>query len=138
MFMKKQKVLLVEDAADMQLIVKAAIGEICDLIFVKTLKDAAQTLRGGGFALVLLDIVLPDGDGFTFCKTLRASPGTKDLPIIFLTGENEISQRVLGFDLGADDYITKPFWIGELLARLRVAERHIARRNGVQEMAARI
>src|SRR3569623_405673 len=92
----------------MQLIVKAAIGEICDLICVKTLKDAAQTLRGGGFALVLLDVVLPDGDGFTFCKTLRSSPGTIELPIVFLTDEGESSPRVLGFHLGADDYIPKP------------------------------
>jgi DNA-binding response OmpR family regulator len=69
-------------------------------------------------SLIILDIVLPDMDGYTICQELRARPRTSRIPIIFLTQKDERSDRISGLELGADDYITKPFDIEEL--RLRV------------------
>lgn len=72
------------------------------------------------YDLVLLDIMLPGMDGLTICKNVRK---LSDIPIIMLTAKDEISDKVTGLDIGADDYITKPFAIQELLARIRVALR---------------
>ena len=73
------------------------------------------------FDLIILDIMLPDMDGFEVCRKLRARGS--DVPIIMLTARREIHDRVAGLDLGADDYITKPFSFAELLARIRAALR---------------
>lgn len=72
------------------------------------------------YDLVLLDIMLPGMDGLTICKNVRK---LSDIPIIMLTAKDEISDKVTGLDIGADDYITKPFAIQELLARIRAALR---------------
>lgn len=72
------------------------------------------------YDLVLLDIMLPGMDGLTICKNVRK---LSDIPIIMLTAKDEINDKVTGLDIGADDYITKPFAIQELLARIRVALR---------------
>lgn len=69
--------------------------------------------------LILLDLNLPDLDGLSICKELRGAEGTRDLPIIMLTARAQEYDRILGLDLGADDYITKPFSVRELLSRIR-------------------
>jgi len=76
------------------------------------------------FDLIILDIMLPDMDGFEICQRLRA--WGNDVPIIMLTARKEISDRVTGLDLGADDYVTKPFSFAELVARIRA----LLRRRG--------
>jgi DNA-binding response OmpR family regulator len=68
--------------------------------------------------LILLDVNMPEMDGFEACKKLREQPGTRQIPIIMLTTASSLDSRVKGLDLGADDYITKPFQIRELLARI--------------------
>lgn len=73
--------------------------------------------------LILLDVVMPNGDGFDVCRQLKANAETADIPIIFLTGATTIDQTVLGFDVGAVDYIQKPFDASELKARVRSALR---------------
>ena len=86
-----------------------------------TLKKARQLLKEGRFQLVLLDVNLPDGSGFDFCREIKA--GYPALPVIFLTA-NDMEQDVInGFDLGADDYITKPFHTQILKRRIEVALR---------------
>jgi DNA-binding response OmpR family regulator len=80
-------------------------------------------------ALFLLDIMVPGGDGLEVCRKLRAHPGLSSVPIIFVTARAGENDRVLGLELGADDYITKPFGSEELMARIRVALRHSARSN---------
>lgn len=72
------------------------------------------------YDLVLLDIMLPDMDGLTICKNVRK---LSDIPIIMLTAKDELNDKVAGLDIGADDYITKPFAIQELLARIRATLR---------------
>ena len=69
--------------------------------------------------LLILDVMLPDGDGFEFCRTLRADEKTKAVPVIFLTARTDEVDRVLGLEIGGDDYMTKPFSPRELLARVK-------------------
>lgn len=86
-----------------------------------TLEKARQLLFDGEYHLILLDVNLPDGNGFDFCKEVKV--GIPDIPVIFLTA-NDMEQDILnGFDLGADDYITKPFHTQILKRRIEVALR---------------
>ncbi len=75
-------------------------------------------------SLVLLDIMLPEEDGLHILKRLRSSPATARLPIIMLTAKGTEYDKVIGLDQGADDYVTKPFGMMELMARIRAALRH--------------
>ncbi|MEQ1638524.1 MAG: response regulator [Methylococcales bacterium] len=70
------------------------------------------------YDLILLDIMMPDMDGFAVCKKLKDTQATKDIPIIFLTAKVDVDSITEGFDLGGVDYITKPFHANELLARV--------------------
>ena len=79
--------------------------------------------------LIVLDIMLPDMDGYTVCKELRTTTRTSHIPIIFLTQKDERSDKIAGLELGADDYITKPFDIEELKLRVRSAIRAHQRLN---------
>ncbi|MDE1156076.1 MAG: response regulator transcription factor [Acidobacteriaceae bacterium] len=78
-------------------------------------------------ALFLLDIMVPGGDGLDLCRRLRANPKLAGVPIIFLTARASENDRVLGLELGADDYITKPFATRELLARVKAVLRRFER-----------
>lgn len=89
-------------------------------------QQARAAVRDAAFDLAILDVGLPDVSGFALCGELRR---TAPLPVIFLTAQAAESERVLGFDLGADDYIAKPFSLRELVARVRVA----LRRGAVQQ-----
>ena len=89
-------------------------------------QQARAAVRDAVFDLAILDVGLPDVSGFALCGELRRSV---PLPVIFLTAQAAESERVLGFDLGADDYIAKPFSLRELVARVRVA----LRRGAVQQ-----
>ncbi len=79
--------------------------------------------------LLLLDIMLPDEDGLSIAKTVRANKMTKDLPIIFLTARSSEFDKVKGLDLGADDYITKPFGVLELVSRVKAVLRRTAKQE---------
>ncbi|AWH52794.1 two-component system response regulator CreB [Stenotrophomonas sp. ESTM1D_MKCIP4_1] len=88
--------------------------------------EALQRLQDGGFDLLVLDVGLPDLGGFEVCRRLRALPGAvAQLPVIFLTARNDELDRVLGLELGADDYMTKPFSPRELVARVRARLRRV-------------
>ena len=86
--------------------------------------EAESRAREGRFDAILLDVMLPGRDGFTICRNLRASGFAP--PIILLTARGQEMDKIRGLDLGADDYVTKPFSRGELLARLRAALRRPA------------
>ena len=90
--------------------------------------EAEQLLERDPPSLVVLDVMLPGIDGFELCRRIRAS---SDLPIILLTARGEEADRIVGLELGADDYLTKPFSFAELLARLRA----LARRGPVERPA---
>jgi two-component system, OmpR family, phosphate regulon response regulator PhoB len=116
---KKEKILLVEDTRAMQIVVQSLLGPIYDLTCVDTLNQAEAALKADSFSLLLLDVVLPDGDGFDFCEKLRKDSSMLNLPIIFLTSKNEVQDRVRGFNLGADDYVVKPLEPNEFTARVK-------------------
>jgi two-component system copper resistance phosphate regulon response regulator CusR len=80
-------------------------------------EQALTSIRSSRYDLVILDVILPGRDGFSVCRELRQAG--KDLPILMLTAKDAVQDRVTGLDHGADDYITKPFEYGELLARIR-------------------
>lgn len=80
--------------------------------------------------LVILDLMLPEIDGWTVCRELRRSPQTEHLPIVMLTARDDLIDRVLGLELGADDYLTKPFSPRELVARVRAVLRRSFRAIG--------
>ncbi|MCU6502645.1 hybrid sensor histidine kinase/response regulator [Rugamonas sp. A1-17] len=97
-------------------------------------QTAAEGLMRAEFAepdLILLDVVMPGIDGFEACRRLKACKATKDIPVIFMTGLTDPKQKVTGFDAGGVDYITKPFQIEEVLARINT---HLALRRANREL----
>ena len=84
-----------------------------------TLAAGRTLLAGGGFDALVLDLMLPDGDGLELCRELRAQPATRALPLLMLTARGEPTDRIVGLELGADDYLPKPFEPRELLARVK-------------------
>jgi two-component system alkaline phosphatase synthesis response regulator PhoP len=86
-------------------------------------KEGLEYLRHSQPDLVLIDILLPDLDGFEICKRLRADDRLKAVPVIFLTAKGEEIDRVLGLEIGADDYVVKPFSPRELVARVKAVLR---------------
>ena len=94
-------------------------------------KEAMKLFRHRQFDLIVLDLMLPEADGFELCKKMRKE---SDIPIIILTAKTEENDRIKGLELGADDYITKPFSPGELLARLRAVLRRVGEEEGPEEV----
>ena len=112
------KLLLVEDDMPLSMATSFAIEtEGYQVTHVATLKDANEQLNKGDFALVLLDVNLPDGDGYTFCRKVRAEGYT--FPIIFLTALDQEVNVIQGLEVGGDDYVTKPFRVRELISRIK-------------------
>jgi DNA-binding response OmpR family regulator len=100
--------------------------EKLDLALANDGKMVLELTRSGEPDLILLDVMMPPGmDGFEVCRRLKADPVTRDIPVIFMTSLNDVSSRLRGFELGAVDFITKPFDEAELLARVRA---HVALR----------
>ncbi|GAA3875626.1 response regulator transcription factor [Streptomyces sedi] len=95
---------------------------------VRTGEEALAELRSGGFGVVLLDLGLPDVDGFEVCGRIRRLTST---PVIMVTARSDVRSRIHGLNLGADDYVVKPYDTGELLARI-----HAVSRRTVEEPAA--
>ncbi|HEX5413462.1 MAG TPA: response regulator transcription factor [Terriglobia bacterium] len=86
-------------------------------------RDGLEYIRNNSVDLVLLDVMLPDVDGMEICRRVRADESLKALPIIFLTAKGEEIDRVVGLELGADDYVVKPFSPRELVARAKAVLR---------------
>lgn len=113
------RVLLVEDSPDFQVLVRRTLSGEFDLTSVSTSAEALREVERRPYDLILLDVVLPDGDGFQLCSRFRGMESMSAVPIIFLTGKTGVTDKVTGFSLGADDYVVKPFEPLELLARVQ-------------------
>jgi DNA-binding response OmpR family regulator len=112
-------ILVVEDAPDFQLMIKHALTPPAfQLNCVETVAQAVECLKRETFDLVLLDIGLPDGEGYQVCTQMQSEERTKNIPVFFLTGKTEVQDKLMAFSLGADDYILKPFDPRELKARI--------------------
>lgn len=111
------KILLVEDDFALAMGTEYALqAEDYEVVHVDTIKNARNALDAT-IDLVLLDVMLPDGTGYDFCKYIRENNGT--VPIIFLTAMSEEVNIVQGLELGADDYVAKPYRVKELLSRIK-------------------
>jgi DNA-binding response OmpR family regulator len=97
-------------------------------------REGLDYLRRSPADVVLLDILLPDDDGFSICKRLRADDHLRALPVIFLTAKGEEMDRVLGLEIGGDDYVVKPFSPRELVARVKAVLRRQERTADKREV----
>ena len=97
-------------------------------------RKAIEMVQGAGFDLIVLDLMLPDLDGLEICRRLKGQDRTKEIPVVMLTARGEESDIVAGLEMGADDYVTKPFSPRVLMARLRNA----LRKTGATEPTERI
>ena len=86
---------------------------------VGSLDEANEKLKSKKFDLILLDLMLPDGSGLDLCKKIKSNSETEATPIIILTAKDDEVDKVVGFELGADDYVTKPFSVRELILRVK-------------------
>jgi DNA-binding response OmpR family regulator len=120
-----QRILMIEDDQRLAGMVVTYLGANgYEVTHAGTGKAGLELLRGASFALVLLDLMLPDADGLELCRRIRALPAPLDAtPIVMLTAKGDPFDRVVGLELGADDYLPKPFEPRELLARLRAVLR---------------
>src|SRR5512136_2267204 len=128
--MAKGRILVVEDDTD--------ISNMLRIYFTSQGYEVVVTARGGEAIdrcradlphVIVLDIMLPDIDGYEVCSRLRTNLRTSHIPIIFLTQKDERSDKIAGLELGADDYITKPFDIEELRLRVQNAQRRAERES---------
>lgn len=127
---KNYRILVVDDEQDLCEILKFNLET--DGYVVETANSAEDALDMNieSFDLMLLDVMMGGMSGFAMAKKLKANPATKDIPIVFLTARDTENDTVTGFNLGADDYISKPFSIREVLVRIRAVLRRTAERNG--------
>src|ERR1043165_3095773 len=116
-----KKIALIEDDSDLFALLKYNLEkEGFALVGAQTGKGAIDLCRRERPDLILLDIMLPDSDGLDICKGIRSHPELAHIPVIFLTARASETDRIVGLELGATDYIVKPFFIRELIARIRL------------------
>jgi putative two-component system response regulator len=135
---QKPRILVVDDEP---FFIELLVDALSEQYTISVAKDGTQALRrveSGGYPnLILLDVVMPEMDGYETCRRLKANPITCDIPVIFLTAKSEVSDELKGFELGAVDYIAKPISIPILQARVKthlaLAEQKIALEHLVAE-----
>ncbi|MBL9120366.1 MAG: response regulator [Phycisphaerae bacterium] len=123
----KPRILVIEDEAPIRRFLRATLGAHgYEIEEATTARDGLLQAAQHPPDLILLDLTLPDGDGIDVARSIRT---WTQLPIVVLSARGQESDKVAALDVGADDYLTKPFGVGELAARIRVALRHAARRE---------
>jgi DNA-binding response OmpR family regulator len=122
----RRRVLIIEDEPDLVRGLRDALEfEGFDVVSAGLGREGARLARERGPDLVLLDLMLPDMNGFSVCEEIRVANPT--IPIIMLTARSQESDKIRGLEVGADDYVTKPFSVGELLARINAIFRRLQR-----------
>jgi DNA-binding response OmpR family regulator len=120
----KRRILIVEDEADIAELLALHLRDLCDEVVIAADGHAGmRQAHAREWDLVVLDLRLPGPDGLSICRSLRR--GGRYVPIVMLTSKSAELDRVLGLELGADDYVTKPFSVSELLARVRAIFRRV-------------
>ena len=114
------KILVIEDEPDIRRNLEYNLGrEGFIASSVGSLVKANEKLKSKKFDLILLDLMLPDGSGLDLCRKIKSNSETEATPIIILTAKDDEVDKVVGFELGADDYVTKPFSVRELILRVK-------------------
>ena len=122
-----EKILIVEDEADVaELLAHHLRGDGFSVEIVHNGRAALAAVKNQPPALIVLDLMLPEISGLDLCRMIKANPGIKNVPIIMLSARIEEIDRVLGFELGADDYVVKPFSPRELVLRIRAVLRRLS------------
>jgi len=120
---RKAKILIVEDQMPVAMMMTFLLARVgCETAVATTGKKAMQMAEEGRFDLITLDIDLPDGNGFILCSRLKGRPGFGDTPVVFVSGRSCLEDQQHGLELGAVDYITKPFgmeFVQRLLSHVR-------------------
>jgi len=120
-----KKILLIEDDADLFSLLKYNLEkEGFTMTGLQTGRGALDLCRQVRPDLILLDIMLPDSDGLDICKGIRKDPDLAGTPIIFLTARASETDRIVGLEIGANDYVVKPFFVRELIARIKLQFRN--------------
>ena len=114
------KILIIEDEPDIRRNLEYNLGRGgFNASSVATLDGAYEKINSKKFDLILLDLMLPDGSGLDFCKKIKSNSETEAIPVVILTAKDDEVDKVVGFELGADDYVTKPFSVRELILRVK-------------------
>ena len=127
-------ILVIEDEPDIRKTLEYNISrEGHKVLTAGSLHDAEKILQSQSLSLVLLDLMLPDGSGLDFCRKLKTNSKTESIPVIILTAKDDEVDKVVGFELGADDYVTKPFSVRELILRIKaVLKRGVVKKDIVE------
>ncbi|CAM3496388.1 response regulator transcription factor [Pseudostreptobacillus hongkongensis] len=127
----REKILIIEDDVKIAKLLETELKfEGFDVDIKNDGKEGLLTAKYNHFDLILLDVMLPKMNGFEVCKRIRED---SDVPIIFLTAKDQVTDKVISFDYGADDYITKPFSFDELFARIKALLRRANKKTEKKE-----
>lgn len=133
--MTKERILVVEDDEDILQLLRFTLEAAgFEVVTAGTGRDGLENAQRHVPGLVLLDLMLPGMSGFDVCRELKRIPATENVPVIMLTARGEEVDRIVGLELGADDYVIKPFSPRELVLRIRAVLKRV---SGVQEPVAR-
>ena len=128
----RHKILIIEDEPDIRKTLEYNISrEGYDVVCASTLLDGKEQFNSSEFSLILLDLMLPDGSGLDLCREIKSQKDKSHTPIIILTAKDDEVDKVVGFELGADDYVTKPFSVRELILRIKAV---LNRRDSKKEI----
>ena len=115
-----QRILIIEDEPDIRKTLEYNISrEGYKVVSASSLSEGKEQINSSDFSLILLDLMLPDGSGLDLCREIKSDKDKSSTPIIILTAKDDEVDKVVGFELGADDYVTKPFSVRELILRIK-------------------
>ena len=115
----KPAVVIVDDASENLMVMESILAKDYSLKLFNNAKEALDHANANPPDLILLDIMMPDIDGFEMCRRIKANPGLVDIPVIFITSKNEDEYEEMGFSVGASDFIHKPINAAILAARVK-------------------
>ena len=113
-------VLIIEDEPDIRKTIEYNLAkESFNVLQASSISEGERAIKDQKIDVIILDLMLPDGSGLTLCRDIKSEPETQNIPVIILTAKTDEVDRVVGFELGADDYVTKPFSVRELILRVK-------------------
>jgi len=129
------KILIIEDEPDIRKTIEYNLSrEGFEILTAASLKEGKELLDKS-FSLLVLDLMLPDGSGLDLCRELKSNQEFMNIPIVILTAKDDEVDKVVGFELGADDYVTKPFSVRELILRIKaILKRGSSQKNETVEI----
>ena len=129
------KILIIEDEPDIRKTLEYNISrEGYKVVCASSLSKGKEHINSSDFSLILLDLMLPDGSGLDLCREIKSDKDKSSIPIIILTAKDDEVDKVVGFELGADDYVTKPFSVRELILRIKAVLKRGAEKKETLEV----